>query len=96
MPLIILHQTATDSDLLRLGADLVPVLFLSHISEEAHNLIVLVKEPAQDCAGVEAAFTNSQSLESEANLEHTTLPEYARQTFPFDMVYMVCENWSIE
>ena len=61
LALQVLDNHLGGTNLLRLGADLVPILFLAHIGKKADDLVALVEQPAQDGAGVEAACVESQS-----------------------------------
>ena len=61
LALQVLDNHLGGTDLLCLGADLIPVLFLTHISQEANDFVALFEQPSQDSAGVETACAVSQS-----------------------------------
>ena len=61
LALQVLNNHLGGTNLLRLDADLVPILFLAHVGKKADDLVALVEQPAQDGAGVEAACVESQS-----------------------------------
>jgi hypothetical protein len=61
LALQVLDNHLSGTNLLRLGADLVPILFLAYIGKKADDFVALVKQPAQDGASVKAACVESQS-----------------------------------
>ena len=61
LALQVLDNHLGGTNLLRLVADLVPILFLAHVGKKADDLVALVEQPAQDGAGVQATWMESQS-----------------------------------
>jgi hypothetical protein len=51
----VLNDHLGGANLLRLGANLVPVFLLADVGKEADDFVALLQKPAQDAAGVEAA-----------------------------------------